>query len=65
MRSELWNEAFLTSTYLIKRLPRKVIQNQTPFECLLHQPPNYSNLRIFRDACWRNLRPFKSHTMQF
>lgn len=44
---KFWDEAFLTATYLINRLPSRVIDNTTPLERIFHTPPNYSMLRIF------------------
>jgi hypothetical protein len=44
---KFWDEAFLTATYLINRLPSHVIHNTTPLERIFHTPPNYSILRIF------------------
>jgi hypothetical protein len=37
MPLKFWDEAFLTATYLINRMPSKVIHDQTPFEHL-HRP---------------------------
>ena len=51
MPLKFWDEAFLTATFLINRMPSKVIDNQTPLECLLHQQLDYSTLRTFGCAC--------------
>ena len=34
------DEAFITATYLINRLPSRVIGNSTPLERLYHQKPS-------------------------
>ena len=65
MPLKFWDEAFVTATYLINRLPSKVIQGQTHLERLLHQTPDYLNLRTFGCACWPNLRPYNSRKLQF
>ncbi|WVZ95953.1 hypothetical protein U9M48_041653 [Paspalum notatum var. saurae] len=65
MPLKFWDEAFPTATYLINRLPSKVIHDQTPFERLLHKSPDYSHLRVFGCACWPNLRPYNTHKLQF
>jgi hypothetical protein len=65
MPLKFWDEAFITATYLINRLPSKVIDNQTPLERLLHQKPDYSMLRTFGCACWPNLRPYNTRKLQF
>jgi hypothetical protein len=65
MPLKFWDEAFITTTYLINRLPSKVIDNQTPLERLLHQKPDYSMLRTFGCACWPNLRPYNTRKLQF
>jgi histone deacetylase 1/2 len=62
---KFWDEAFITATYPINRLPSKVIDNQTPLERLLHQKPDYSVLRTFGCACWPNMRPYNTHKLQF
>jgi hypothetical protein len=58
---KFWDEAFMAATFLINRLPSKVIDNQTPFERLLQQKPDYLSLRTFGCACWPNLRPYNRH----
>jgi len=65
MPRKFWDEAFVTATYLINRLPSKVIQGQTPLERLFHHTPHYKTLRIFGCACWPNLRPYNSRKLQF
>lgn len=62
---KFWDEAFLTATYLINRLPSRVIDNTTPLERIFHTPPNYSMLRIFGCACWPHLRPYNSTKLSF
>jgi hypothetical protein len=56
---------FLSPTYLINRLPSKVIDNLTPLERLHNQKPNYSSLCTFGHACWPYLRPYNRHKLQF
>jgi IS30 family transposase len=51
MPLKFWDEAFLTTTYLINHMPSKVIHYQTPFECLFRQPLEYFDLRVFDCAC--------------
>jgi histone deacetylase 1/2 len=55
MPLKFWDDAFMAATFLINRLPSKVINNQTPFERLLQQKPDYLSLRTFGCACWPNL----------
>lgn len=65
MPLKFWDEAFLTATYLINRLPTRVIDNLCPLERLLKAPPNYTMLRIFGCACWPHLRPYNKHKLSF
>jgi hypothetical protein len=65
MSLKYWDEAFLGATYLINRLPTKVLDFSSPLERLFHEKPNYSGLCIFGCACWPNLRPFNMHKLQF
>jgi hypothetical protein len=64
MPLKFWDEAFMAATFLINRLPSKVIENQTPFERLLKQKPEYLSLRTFGCACWPNLRPYNHHKLE-
>jgi hypothetical protein len=65
MPLKYWDEAFLTATYLINRLPSRVIQGDTPYHRVFKEEPNYNFLRAFGCACWPNLRPYNSHKLQF
>ena len=47
MPLKYWDEAFIAATYLINRLPSKVIGNTTPLERLFHQKPDYNSLKVF------------------
>lgn len=62
---KLWDEAFLNATYLINRMPTRVIDNKSPIERLFKTPPNYSMLKIFGCACWAHLRPYNKHNLSF
>jgi histone deacetylase 1/2 len=65
MPLKFWDEAFLTATYLINLLPSRVINFDTPVQCLLKETPDYSSLRVFGCACWPNLRPYNAHKLSF
>ena len=41
MPLKFWDEAFLTVVHIINMLPRRVINNETPTEKLLHIKPDY------------------------
>lgn len=60
-----WDESFLTASFLINRLPSKVIHSSTPIELLLGTKPDYSFLRFFGCVCWPNLRPYNNRKLQF
>lgn len=62
---KFWDEAFLTTSYLINRVPSPIIQNSTPLERLFQQKPDYDTLRVFRCACWPNLHPYNSHKLEY
>jgi hypothetical protein len=44
MPLKYWDEVFLVATYLINRLPTKVLDDTSPFERLFHEKPNYTGL---------------------
>jgi IS30 family transposase len=64
MPLKYWNEAFLTATYLINRTP-KLLNFDTPLHMLLGATPDYSSFQVFGCACWRNLRPYNLHKLQY
>jgi hypothetical protein len=65
MPIKFWDEAFLTATYLINRLPTRVIDNFSPLTRLFNTPPNYTILKIFGCACWPHLCPYNQHKLSF
>ena len=44
---KFWVDAFLTPIFIINRLPTKVLNFSSPFECLFHLPPDFSYFRSF------------------
>jgi hypothetical protein len=65
MSLKYWDEAFLTSVFLINRLLTPVLAHASPIELLFGSKPDYSFLMIFGCACWPNLRPYNSHKLSF
>jgi hypothetical protein len=65
MPLKYWDEAFLTTVYLINRLPSKVIQSQTRHERLFGHKGDYSLLRTFGCTCWPNLHPYNKYKLEF
>jgi hypothetical protein len=51
MPLKFWDEAFLTTVFLINHLPSKVINYDTPLQRLFHHDLDYSSLRTFGCAC--------------
>jgi hypothetical protein len=51
MPLKYWDQAFLATTYLINRLPSKVIGHRTPLEKLMKMEVDYNSLRVFGCAC--------------
>jgi len=60
-----WVDAFLTSVYLINRLPTKVLNNITPYFVLHKTMSRYSDLRTFGCACYPYRRPYEKHKLAF
>ena len=61
------DEAFSTATFLINRLPTRVIDNATPLERLLGNKakPNYNMLKAFGCACFPYLHPYNAKKLMF
>jgi histone deacetylase 1/2 len=65
MPLKFWDEAFLTTIFLINLLPSKVINFDTPTQRVLKETPDYNSLRTFGCACWPNLRPYNKRKLSF
>jgi hypothetical protein len=65
MPLKFWDEAFATAAYFINHLSYRVINFDTPLHRLYDPTPDYSFLKVFRCACWPNLRPYNQHKLQF
>jgi hypothetical protein len=58
---KFWEDACLTSCYLLNRMPTPLLNNQSPFENLFHQVSDYKFLKVFGCACFPNPRPYNTH----
>jgi histone deacetylase 1/2 len=65
MPLKYWDEAFMTATFLINRIPSRVTNLVSPLELLFKRKPDYTFLRTFGCACWPNLRPYNSRKLEF
>ena len=61
----LWDEALITATHVINRLPSPVTNLKSPYELLHHQKPDYSFSKNFGCTCFPNLRPYNDHKLDF
>jgi len=59
-----WPHAFQTAAYLINRQPTPLLQNQSPFEVLFRQQPNYLKLQKFGCLCYPLTKPYNTHKLQ-
>ena len=58
-------EAFVSTTYLLNRLPTMVMKNFSPFEALYGRKLDYNFLRVFGCACFPYLQPYNRHKLAF
>ncbi|GMJ13617.1 hypothetical protein HRI_005030900 [Hibiscus trionum] len=47
-----WGECILTATFLINRLPSRILGDQSPYELLHSHKPSYSCLKVFGSLCF-------------
>ncbi|KAE8690865.1 hypothetical protein F3Y22_tig00110893pilonHSYRG00648 [Hibiscus syriacus] len=53
------------AVHLINRLPSRVLNGQSPFECMFNKKLDYGLLRVFGCRCFPHLRPFNVHKLDF
>ena len=53
-----WDHAFVSSIYLINRLPSYAINNEVPYQKLFNKQPDYSFMKVFGCSCFPWLRPY-------
>lgn len=54
--------AFTSATYIINRLPSKILAHKSPFE-MFHSPPNYDVLRVFGCRAFPYLRNYSANNL--
>ncbi|CAL5391000.1 unnamed protein product [Camellia sinensis] len=59
-----WFDTVATAVYLINRMPSSKLHNQSPFEMLFHQLPDYHFLKPFGCLCFPWLKPYAHHKLQ-
>ncbi|KAL0303104.1 UNVERIFIED_CONTAM: Retrovirus-related Pol polyprotein from transposon RE2 [Sesamum radiatum] len=50
--NSFWSEALLTATYILNRLPTKILNGKSPYEILYKRTPAYEHLRVFGSLCF-------------
>ncbi|RVW43508.1 Retrovirus-related Pol polyprotein from transposon RE1 [Vitis vinifera] len=54
-----------SGTFLINRMPSKVLQNDSPYFALFKRNPDYKFLRVFGCLCYPFIRPYNNHKLQY
>lgn len=65
LSNRYWVDGFLTTIYVINRLPTPVQQYSSPFFKLYHKEPNYQKLRVFGCLYYPLLRPYGLHKLEY
>ena len=60
---QFWEDAFLTTTYIINRLPTPILNQKSSYEIVYGHTPDYHFLKVFGCACWPYLRPYNKHKL--
>nr|GEU68497.1 putative zinc finger, CCHC-type [Tanacetum cinerariifolium] len=56
--ASFWTYAFSSTTYIINRLPSKILSNKSPYEMLFHTKPTYANFKVFGCLVYPYLRDY-------
>jgi hypothetical protein len=65
LSNKYWVDAFLTSVYIINRLPTPIVNHCSPYAKLYGKDPNYSLLRVFGCKCFPLLRPYTANKLEY
>lgn len=49
---KFWSDSLLTATYIVNRLPTKLLNWKCPYEVLNGHKPDYSRMKIFGSLCY-------------
>ncbi|GJV10817.1 retrovirus-related pol polyprotein from transposon TNT 1-94 [Tanacetum coccineum] len=59
---KFWGDCILTATYLINKMPVKILDWKSPYESLYGKPPTYDHLRAIGCLCYTaNVKPHKDN----
>jgi hypothetical protein len=65
LSNKYWVDAFLTSVYIINRLPTPILNHCSPYAKLYGKDPNYYLLRVFGCKCFPLLRPYIANKLEY
>lgn len=60
-----WWDACLTATFLINRLPTKVLDNKSPMQKLFQKYFDFSKLKVLECECFPFICPYKSRKLSY
>ena len=60
-----WHYAFQTATFLINRMPSKVLEYDSPYFTLFRRHLDYKSLCVFGCLYYPFIRPYNTHKLQY
>ncbi|KAK9067609.1 hypothetical protein SSX86_011720 [Deinandra increscens subsp. villosa] len=63
MPAKYWVDAFTSATFIINRLPSKILNHKAPFELMFSQTPQYGNFRTYGCQVFPYLRDYSLHKL--
>ncbi|KAM1996404.1 hypothetical protein ACFX15_029356 [Malus domestica] len=64
LSASFWFHACSYATFLINRMPSKVLEMKSPYQVLFDKVPEIQNLKVFGTAVYPFLRPYNSNKLQ-